>query len=110
MHIFPYSRRHGTPAAAMSGQLTTAEKSERGHRGAEVADAMQKSWLTGWVGQNVPVLFEEEKGGFWRGYTPQYMEVKVQSDRDLHNQLCTVAVTAAGDNEVFGRLLEEEPT
>ena len=110
MHIFPYSRRQGTPAAAMTGQLTTAEKSERGHRGAEVAEAMQKSWLTGWVGQTVPVLFEEEKGGFWRGYTPQYVEVKVQSDRDLHNQLHAVAVTAAGNNEVFGRLLEEEPT
>ncbi|MBR5534013.1 MAG: tRNA (N(6)-L-threonylcarbamoyladenosine(37)-C(2))-methylthiotransferase MtaB [Ruminiclostridium sp.] len=110
MHIFPYSRRHGTPAAAMAGQLTTAEKAERAHRGAEVAEAMQKSWLTSWVGQTVPVLFEEEKGGFWRGYTPQYMEVKVQSDRDLHNQLYPVAVTAAGQNEVFGRLLEEEPT
>ena len=110
MHIFPYSRRQGTPAAAMSDQLTTAEKSERGHRGAEVAEAMQKSWLTGWVGQTVPVLFEEEKEGFWRGYTPQYVEVKVQSDRDLHNQLHAVAVTAAGNNEVFGRLLEEEPT
>ena len=110
MHIFPYSRRQGTPAAAMTGQLTTAEKSERGHRGAEVAEAMQKSWLTGWVGQTVPVLFEEEKEGFWRGYTPQYVEVKVQSDRDLHNQLHAVAVTAAGNNEVFGRLLEEEPT
>ncbi len=110
MHIFPYSRRHGTPAAAMAGQLTTAEKSQRAHRGAEVAEAMQKSWLTGWVGQTVPVLFEEEKGGFWRGYTPQYMEVKVQSDRDLHNQIHPVAVTAAGENQVFGRLLEEEPT
>ena len=107
MHIFPYSRRHGTPAAAMSGQLTTAEKAERAHRGAEVAEAMQKSWLTGWVGQTVPVLFEEEKGGFWRGYTPQYMEVKVQSDRDLHNQLHTVAVTAAGDNQVFGTIIQE---
>ncbi|MBQ9852029.1 MAG: tRNA (N(6)-L-threonylcarbamoyladenosine(37)-C(2))-methylthiotransferase MtaB [Ruminiclostridium sp.] len=110
MHIFPYSRRQGTPAASMAGQLTTAEKSERAHRGAEVAEAMQRSWLTGWVGQTVPVLFEEEKGGFWRGYTPQYMEVKVQSDRDLHNQIHNVAVTAAGENQVFGRLLEEEPT
>ena len=110
MHFFPYSRRQGTPAAAMTGQLTTAEKAERGHRGAEVAEAMQKSWLTGWVGQTVPVLFEEEKEGFWRGYTPQYVEVKVKTDRDLHNQLHAVAVTAAGNNEVFGRLLEEEPT
>ena len=62
------------------------------------------------MGQTVPVLFEEEKEGFWRGYTPQYVEVKVKTDRDLHNQLHAVAVTAAGNNEVFGRLLEEEPT
>lgn len=46
---------------------------------------MERSWLTSWVGQTVPVLFEEEKGGFWRGYTPQYVEVFVQG-AGLHNR------------------------
>ena len=110
MHIFPYSRRQGTPAAAMPGQLTTAEKAERARRGAEVAKAMGRSWLTSWLGETVEVLFEEEKEGFWRGYTPQYMEVKVTSQDNLHNLFRRVKVTAAGEDQVFGVLLEEETT
>ena len=70
MHIFPYSRRQGTPAAGMPGQIPNGEKARRAHQGAELARAMEKSWLSSWMGQRVAVLFEEEKDGFWRGYTP----------------------------------------
>ena len=107
MHIFPYSRRKGTPAATMPHQVPNGEKADRAHRAAEVASAMERSWLTSWVGQTVPVLFEEEKGGFWRGYTPQYVEVFVQG-AGLHNQIRTVTITAAGDTHVFGQLTQEE--
>ena len=107
MHIFPYSRRKGTPAATMSHQVPNGEKADRAHRAAEVAGAMERSWLTSWVGQTVPVLFEEEKEGFWRGYTPQYVEVFVQG-AGLHNQIRTVTITAAGDTHVFGQLTQEE--
>ena len=108
MHIFPYSRRQGTPAAAMPGQLSNAEKAQRAHRGAETAQAMGRSWLTGWLNQTVEVLFEEEKEGFWRGYTPQYMEVRTKSGESLHNQLRRVKITAVGEDQVFGTIIEEE--
>lgn len=111
MHIFPYSRRRGTPAAAMPGQLSNAEKAERAHRGAAIAQAMETSWLTGWIGQTVPVLFEEEKDGFWRGHTPQYIEVRVRGEGlpDLHNQLRPVTITAAGEGLAYGTIKEETP-
>ena len=108
MHIFPYSRRQGPPAAAMPGQLSNAEKAQRAHRGAETAQAMGRSWLTGWLNQTVEVLFEEEKEGFWRGYTPQYMEVRTKSGESLHNQLRRVKITAVGEDQVFGTIIEEE--
>lgn len=108
MHIFPYSRRQGTPAAAMPGQLSNAEKAQRAQRGAEVAGALRRSWLTGWIGKTVEVLFEEEKEGFWRGYTPQYVEVTVSSEENLHNTLRRVRLTAAGEDKIFGTLVEEE--
>ena len=108
MHIFPYSRRQGTPAAAMPGQLSNAEKTQRAHRGAETARAMGRSWLTSWLDQTVEVLFEEEKEGFWRGYTPQYMEVRGKSEQNLHNVLRRVKVTAVGEDQVFGTIIEEE--
>ena len=107
MHIFPYSRRKGTPAADMPDQAPRAVKTDRAARAAELAAAMERSWLTGWIGQTVPVLFEEEKAGFWRGYTPQYMEVRVPAgDTDLHNHILNTTITAAGDTSSFGVIKE----
>lgn len=108
MHIFPYSRRRGTPAADMPGQIPNAVKAQRAHRGAEIAGAMEKSWLTSWIGQTVPVLFEEEKEGFWRGHTPQYIEVRAKG-ADLHNVVAPVTITAAGEGLAYGAIKEETP-
>ncbi len=72
MHIFPYSRRPGTPAAAMPGQVPNAEKEERAHRAAAAAAEMERAYLEQWVGETLPVLFEEERDGLWRGYTTRY--------------------------------------
>ena len=69
---------------------------------------MERSWLTGWIGQTVPVLFEEEKDGFWRGHTHQYIEVRVNGEH-LHNQLRPVTITAAGDSLAYGTVKEEQP-
>lgn len=107
MHIFPYSRRTGTPAAAMPGQLTTQEKSRRSQEAHTLAAAMEKSWLTHWLGQTVPVLFEEEKDGLWRGYTPQYVEVRVPSAQPLHNEIHPVTLTAVGGEVVFGGIASQ---
>ena len=107
MHIFPYSRRQGTPAAGMPGQIPNGEKARRAHQGAELARAMEKSWLSSWMGQQVAVLFEEEKDGFWRGYTPQYIEVRGKGE-NLHNRVCPVTLTAVGEGVAFGVVTEEE--
>ena len=90
MHIFPYSRRPGTPAAKMPGQVPNAEKEERCRRAAQVAQKMEEDYLDSFLGQQVPVLFEEEREGFWRGHTTRYIQVAAQSGEDLHNRLCTV--------------------
>ena len=108
MHIFPYSRRQGTPAASMPNQVSNAVKADRAARAGALAAAMEKSWLTGWLGEAVPVLFEEVKDGFWRGYTPQYMEVRVPAEETpLHNQIRQVMITAAGETAAFGTIKEE---
>lgn len=90
MHIFPYSRRPGTPAAKMPGQVPNAEKEARCRRAAQVAQKMEEDYLDSFLGQQVPVLFEEEREGFWRGHTTRYVQVAAQSGEDLHNHLCTV--------------------
>ena len=108
VHVFPYSRRQGTPAAAMPGQVPNAVKADRAHRAGEVLSQVHTAWLAGWVGQTVPVLFEEEKGGWWRGYGPQYMEVRVHGE-DLHNQLLPVTITDFDREVLYGQCRKEEP-
>lgn len=93
MHIFPYSKRPGTPAAKLPGQVLNAVKEERAHRAAQIARTMQDAYLDSWVGETVPVLFEEEREGLWRGHTTRYCEVTVQSAQPLHNQLRQVRLT-----------------
>ena len=92
MHIFPYSRRSGTPAASMPGQVPKAEKEARARRAAAVAEELQAAWLERWVGETLTVLFEEEKEGLWRGHAPNYTEVFAPGE-GLHNVIKEVKIT-----------------
>ena len=105
MHIFPYSKRPGTPAAKLPGQVRTAVKEERAHRAAQIARTMQDTYLDSWVGEAVPVLFEEEREGLWRGHTTRYCEVEVQSVQPLHNQLRQVQITGHAGGALQGVLV-----
>ena len=108
MHIFPYSRRPGTPAASMPGQVLRAVKEERAGRAAEIAAEMERDYLSRFAGQTVEVLFEEERDGLWRGHTTRYCEVRVRSGETLHNRLRRVSVTGVGDGYLEGELLNLE--
>ena len=105
MHIFPYSRRPGTPADRMPDQILKQVKEERAHRGAAVAAAMERAYLEHWVGQELPVLFEEERDGCWRGYTTRYTEVIAHSEENLHNCLRTVRIAAVEGGSLRGELI-----
>ena len=105
MHIFPYSKRPGTPAAKLPGQVLNAVKEERAHRAAQIARTMQDAYLDRWVGETVPVLFEEEREGLWRGHTTRYCEVTVPSAQPLHNQLRQVRLTGRDGGALQGVLV-----
>ena len=105
MHIFPYSPRPGTPAAGMPDQVSNGEKERRAHRAAQVAETLQHAYLQSWVGQSLPVLFEEEKDGFIRGYAPNYVEVKLPGQYGLHNIEKSVHITAAEKDFLLGELI-----
>lgn len=103
MHIFPYSRRAGTPAAKLPDQVPKAEKERRAHAAAKVAEELRRVWLDSWVGEELAVLFEDEKDGLWRGHAPNYTEVYAPG-RDLHNLERTVTVTGVGEAGLIGGL------
>ena len=93
MHIFKYSKRAGTRAAQMDGQLTEAEKDRRSAILAKAERQMSHAYRTSFIGREVEALFEEkrEKDGktFWIGHTPQYVKVAKEADlyADFGNQI-----------------------
>ena len=105
MHIFPYSKRPGTPAAKMPGQVLKAVKEDRAHRAAAVASQMERAYLEQWVGETVPVLFEEEREGLWRGYTTRYTEVMAPGGENLHNCLRSVRIEGVEGGSLRGILV-----
>ena len=106
MHIFPYSKRPGTPAASMPDQVPNAVKEARAKEAAELAAGMERHYLEQW--NRVEVLFEEEKDGLWWGHTTRYCRVGVRSADNLHNQLRTVEVTGVEGSALLGTLAPDE--
>ena len=104
MHVFPYSKRPGTPAAKMPDQILNAQKQARAHQAAQVAAQMTRDYLTRFMGRTLPVLFEEERDGLWHGYTVNYIPVAVQGEA-LHNQVREVRLEQVRDGIVLGQLI-----
>ena len=92
MHIFPYSRRPGTPADKMPGQLNNAVKEQRSREAIAVAEKMSLQYRESFVGQTQEVLFEEAEGEYFVGHTPNYMKVYAKGTA-LHNQVHPMVIT-----------------
>ena len=104
MHIFPYSRRPGTPADKMPGQHNNATKEARSREAIAVATEMSKAYRENLVGTTHEVLFEETEDGYAVGHAPNYVKFYVETPEDLHNQLRTVTVTEVYQDGVLGSL------
>ncbi len=105
LHIFPYSRRPGTPADKLPGQIPNAEKKRRAAEAAKVADTLRLAYWKRQVGRVFPVLFEEEKDGLWQGHAPNYVTVRAEGD-GLHNQVRQVVIKGITAEGLAGELTE----
>ncbi len=99
MHIFPYSPRPGTPAAAMKEQVPPATKDERAHCAAQVASQMEQAYLNSLIGRTLPVLFEQDDGSCSKGHAPNYVEVRIPKT-GLHNVVQDVTITGVEENHL----------
>ena len=104
MHVFPYSRRPGTPAADMPGQVPKGEKEDRARRAIALGEELERCWLERQAGRVLPVLFEEEKDGLWQGHTPHYALVRAQGE-NLHNRLMDVKITGVEGETLMGAVM-----
>lgn len=105
MHIFPYSRRPGTPADKMPGQHNNATKEARSRAAIAVAEEMSRAYRESWVNRTLEVLFEERDGEYYTGHAPNYVKVYAKGE-NLHNEIRTVTVTGVYQDGVLGELAE----
>ena len=106
MHIFPYSRRPGTPAASMPGQHDNATKEARSRAAIAVAKEMSDEYLRDLIGTEQEVLFEEAEGGLWTGHAMNYVKVWAEGE-DLHNQVKKVKITGLHKEGLAGGITAE---
>ena len=104
MHIFPYSRRPGTPADKMAGQHNNATKEERSRKAIAVGQEMSLAYRQALVGSVHQVLFEEPEGEYFTGHAPNYVKVYVHGE-GLHNEIRSVRITAVHTDGVLGEML-----
>ena len=92
MHIFPYSRRPGTPADKMPGQHNNDTKEARSRAAIAVAEQMSREYRQNLIGTCHAVLFEEKDGAFFTGHAPNYVKVYAEGE-NLHNEIRNVEIT-----------------
>ncbi|MBE5847467.1 MAG: MiaB/RimO family radical SAM methylthiotransferase [Lachnospiraceae bacterium] len=105
MHVFKYSKRQGTRAATMPGQLTEAVKSARSDILLSMEERQSRAFRERFLDRTIPVLFEEayEEGGkrYMIGHTREYVRVAVETDEDLRNCLKDVYLTGFLANDLM---------
>jgi threonylcarbamoyladenosine tRNA methylthiotransferase MtaB len=108
-HAFTYSEREGTT----DQRKTQIPYDERKRRTQIIRDlSVQKKSEMGarFLNQTCQVLFEENNEGFWQGYTPQYLRVKIKSNSNLQNQIREVNIHEVCGEWVLGSLVEQSAT
>ena len=105
-HIFAYSRRPGTEAATMPGQIDEAVKHARSAKLIAAQNELHRTLLDEAVAaaQTVPVLFETQQDGWAQGHTPTFYEVRVPADRDLRGLELPVRPTGHDGRALTGEL------
>ena len=103
MHIFPYSRRPGTPADSMPGQVENAVKARRAHEAQEIARQMHQDFLRSCLGRSLPVLFETREDGLWSGHSDSYVLVSAPGE-NLRGQIRSVLISQVRGGQLFGHL------
>ena len=105
MHIFPYSRRPGTPAAEMPGQLPNAVKEERSRRAIAVAQDMSRCYHQELLGTTQTVLVEGMEGEHSVGHAMNYVKIYIPGAYP-RNEIQTVAVTSLYGDGVTGEVIQ----
>ncbi len=107
IHVFPYSRRNGTPAAIMDGQVDEKVKSQRSHKMIELGHILKKDYCEKYIGKELEVLFEQcVKDNIFEGLTENYIRVFANGE-DLAGEYRTVRLTKFCGDYCEGEIIGE---
>ena len=95
-HIFKYSKREGTKAAVMQGQILEQIKAKRSARLIELGEKNRRAYEESFLGKTVEVLVEEKSDvngkEMWTGHTKEYMKIALESEKNLQNCILNVQI------------------
>ena len=104
-HVFSYSKRYGTRASRMEGQVKPESIKERSQRLRLLSRRKRKGFASRYLGRVVEVLFEQQdESGLWTGLTESYLRVGVVSSEPLRNRFASVLVHEATEELALGTL------
>lgn len=102
-HIFKYSKREGTKAASMPGQVDEQIKAQRSARLIELGEKKRKAYEKKFIGRTVEVLVEEDAvidgKNVQTGHTKEYIKIALDSEENLRN--CIVNVQIDNDSQII---------
>ncbi|WP_093047860.1 tRNA (N(6)-L-threonylcarbamoyladenosine(37)-C(2))-methylthiotransferase MtaB [Salipaludibacillus aurantiacus] len=111
LHVFPYSKRTGTPAARMEDQVDDQVKNKRVHYLIELSNQQAKEYASYYEGQVLEMIPEEkdkENPAYLTGYTDNYMKVKVPLDTSMIGEIVKVKIDQAGYPYNIGSFVKAE--
>lgn len=111
LHVFPYSKRPGTPAASMKGQVGEKIKKERAEALRALGNRKKVDFARSFIGKGMTVLIEGQEGKdkkSMQGWTDNYLAVLVQDARpEWINRLVSVLITEEKDGRLRGRVVHD---
>jgi threonylcarbamoyladenosine tRNA methylthiotransferase MtaB len=101
LHVFPYSKRTGTPAARMEDQVLEEVKNERVHRLIGLNDQLAKQYASAFEDEVLEVIPEEKykldpDSGLYEGYSDNYLKVVFPADESMVGKIVCVKIAQAG--------------
>ena len=84
IHVFPYSDRNGTVASRMKDKIPGNIKKDRVHRLMELSNELEKEYFENFIGNEVEVLIETEKDGYFYGFTDNYIPLKLKGKYEIN--------------------------
>jgi len=93
IHVFPYSKRPGTAAATMPGQIDAGVKKQRSSRMMALSKRSAGHFRLEFLGRTMMVLWEDKSGdGLWSGHTANYLRVYAKGDERLAGKMLAVLI------------------